>query len=331
MSNNIRLAISLPAGKTVNDSIAYALWAEENGFDDAWIADSGGPDALTLAAMCAMKLKRLRIGLAITPVFVRTPAILASAAATISHIATNRFALGIGASSHVMMEGWHGVPFVKPRMRVKETLHLLRGMFGAEKTDFQGQTLHSKGYRLLPKPEGNIPIFLAALRGRMLELAGELGDGVILNLFPYKALPKLLERVAFGAQQAGRNMTEIEVVARHQVIVTDNVEVGRALFRKTFTPYYATSVYNAFLAWCGYEEEANAILEGFREGNRQKTLSAMHDDLVDSLAIIGSAQHCIQRIQTLFQQGIRTHILAVLSPDIEQAKKTVMAMAAMPR
>ncbi len=327
----MRLAVSLPAGSSVEESLTHAIWAEENGFDDAWIADSGGPDALTLAAMCAMRLKRLRIGLAITPVFVRTPASLASAAATISHMIPNRFALGLGASSHVMMEGWHGVPFVKPRTRVKETIQLLHAMWQGEKTAFQGQILQSKGYRIMPQPKGALPIFVAALRGRMLELAGEVGEGVILNLFPYETLPRLLDYVARGAQKAGRSMADIEVVARHQMMITDDVKAGRALFRKHFTAYYATPVYNAFLGWCGYEAEAKAMLEGFKEGNRQKTLDAMHDDLVDRIATIGSAEHCMQRLQTMTKQGIHTHILAFLSPSIEQVEHSAMALASMLR
>ncbi len=105
-----RIAATMPAGPRVEDSIARAEWAVANGFEDLWFADGGAPDSLTLAAGLASHCANLRVGIAVTPVFTRTPAVLAATANAIGQLMPGRFVLGLGSSSQTMMDGWHGVP-----------------------------------------------------------------------------------------------------------------------------------------------------------------------------------------------------------------------------
>ncbi|NIP71935.1 MAG: LLM class flavin-dependent oxidoreductase, partial [Gammaproteobacteria bacterium] len=115
-----RIALSLPVPPDVESTLNYARWAEHEGFDDVWFADGGSIDSLTLAAAVADRTEKLRIGTGVIPVFTRTPAVLAATAATLSHLAPGRFILGLGSSSHAMVEGWHGQRFEKPLTRVRE-------------------------------------------------------------------------------------------------------------------------------------------------------------------------------------------------------------------
>ncbi|HKI97633.1 MAG TPA: LLM class flavin-dependent oxidoreductase [bacterium] len=310
-----RIAVSLPVPPDVTSTLSFAEWAEYEGFDDVWFADGGSIDSLTLAAAVALRTQRVRIGTAVIPVYTRTPAVLAATAATISHLAPDRFILGLGSSSHAMIEGWHGVPFVRPLTRVKETAQLVRGMLAGEKSDFDGATLRSQGYRLGLEPKGHVPIYLAALRQNMLELAGELGEGVVVNLFPAEALPRMLEHVEIGARRAGSSLAKREVVCRHQVIITSDKPAAREVFRKHFAPYYATPVYNKFLAWCGYEEAAATIEAGWREKNRDKTGGALSDELIDRIAIIGTMAECQERVRELARGGVTTHVIHSTLPD----------------
>jgi alkanesulfonate monooxygenase SsuD/methylene tetrahydromethanopterin reductase-like flavin-dependent oxidoreductase (luciferase family) len=241
----------------------------------------------------------------------------------LSHLAPGRFILGLGSSSHAMVEGWHGLPFEKPLTRVKETVQLVRAMLAGEKTDFAGETLRSRGYTLGLVPKAPVPLYVAALRAKMLELAGELGEGVVLNLFPAEALPRMLEHVDAGARRGGTTLAQREVVCRHQVVVTDNKPEARALFRRHFAPYYATPVYNKFLAWCGYEEAAATIAEGWREKNRDKTSAALDDALIDRIAIIGSATECQARVRELAQGGVTTHVIHSMLPDPYSVRATL--------
>jgi len=322
MSIPQRIAATLPLPPGVEATIEHARWAEARGYDDVWFADSGTGDALTLAAGVGMATERVRIGTAIIPVFTRTPAVVAASALALHHLCRGRFLLGLGASSHTMIEGWNGLEFRKPLTRVKETAELVRSMLRGAKSEYDGETVRSHGYRQEALPEGAVPLYIAGLRGKMLELAGEIGDGVVVNLFPARALPKMMESVARGAGRAGMTLADREIVCRHQVLVTDDVEAGRDAFRQLFVPYYATPVYNRFLAWCGFEGAAGDISAGWAARDRDRTARALTDELVDEIAIIGSAEACRERIRELAAGGITTHIIACPSGDPGELQRT---------
>lgn len=320
-----RIALTLPvASGSVAASIAFGQRAEREGYDDLWLADIGGTDALTLAALLGQATSRVRIGIAVVPAYTRTPAALACTAATIAQVAAGRFVLGIGSSSHTMIEGWHGLALDRPLTRLRETTQLLRQIFAGEKTAFDGKTLRSQGYRQ-PATPGGQPVYLAALRPQMLELAAEVGDGVILNLFPRRALPRIREHIAAGARRAGKAPDDVEVVCRHQVLVTDDAGAGREAFRRAFAPYYATPVYNQYLAWAGHAAAAAEISAGWAAGDRQRTAAAMTDALVDEIAIIGSREYCQERLRDYGCGGIHTHVLALLGNDAAAQDATYQA------
>jgi len=321
-----RIALTLPNGatNTVAEIIAAAKIAEKLGYDDIWLADTGNLDALTLSALLLSQTQQMRIGIAVVPVFPRTPAVLGATVATLEQIAPGRFILGIGSSSKTMMEGWHGVEFKKPLTRVRETLALLRQIFAGEKTHFDGELIHSHNYRTSAAPIAT-PIYVAALRSNMLEMAAEFADGIILNLFPRTALPKIMEHIRIGAEKAGRDPASIEIVCRYQVAVTDDPATARARMRKGFVPYFATSVYNQFLDWTGYKQAAEEILAGWQTGDRERTSRGFSDELIDSIAIIGSAQECRQRIDEYAEAGINTHIITPLAETPKEFDTTIAA------
>jgi probable F420-dependent oxidoreductase len=312
-----RIAVTLPGGPKVQDTVDRVRWAEANGYDDAWFGDGGAPDALTTTAAIAHHTQRLRLGVAVTPVFTRTPAVLAATANALGQILPGRFVMGLGASSQNMMDGWHGVPLEKPVTRVKETAIMVKSMLAGEKSNFDLETLRSHGY-VQGKLDVPVPVYMAALRSGMIETAAEFSDGVIFNLWPKRALPKMIEHVRIGARRAGKDPAQVEVVNRHMVLVTDDKDSARARFRAAFAPYYATPVYNNFLAWAGYEEAAAVIRQGWLEKDRGKTTGAISDEMVDEIAIIGGEEECRERLKWCAETGIHTHIIAPLggaAPD----------------
>jgi len=323
-----RIAATLPIPPSIEGTIAHAVWAEERGFDDVWFSDSGTGDPLTLAGGVGASTKRVRIGTAIIPVFTRTPAVFAATALALDHLCSGRFLLGLGASSETMMEGWNGVTFDKPLTRVKETTLLVQRMLSGEKTSFEGVTLRSHGYRQEALDPARVPIYIAGLRGKMLELAGEIGSGAVINLFPRRALPAIVSHVDAGARRAGATVAQREIVCRHQVLVTDDDAGGRDFFRHSFVPYYATPVYNKFLAWAGFEGAAAAIAEGWAARDRAKTAAAMTDELVNEIAIIGSEAYCQDRVRELGEGGVDTHIIACPSLKPEDMQRTFDAFTA---
>ena len=309
MSKQKRIAVTLPMGPDIADSIELVQWAEANGIDDVWFSDAMAPDSLTMVAVVAPHTQRLRVGVAVTPVYTRTPAVFAATANVLAQMLPGRFVLGLGSSSQAIMERFNGIALERPLTRVKETAIMVRSMLAGEKSDFALNTLSSRGYRqeALPEPP---PIYLAALRPKMIEMAAETGDGVVFNLWPKKALPKMMEHVAAGAKRAGKRVEDIEIVNRSFVMVTDDVEAGRAQFRNYYTPYYANPVYNDFLKWAGYQDEAEGVLAGWAARDRQLSTSSITDEIIDAVAIIGNAEEVHARVREQTEAGIDTTIVS---------------------
>lgn len=325
MAIDKRIAVTLPAGPRLEQTIERIRWAEDNGIPDGWFSDSGAPDTLTQIAAVAHHTRTMRMGVAVTPVYTRTPAVIAATVNVIAQVLPGRFVMGLGSSSQTIMGQWNGIALDKPLTRVKETALMVRSMLKGEKSDFtEFETLYSRGYRQAPL-DNPPPLYLAALRPNMIEMAAEVGDGVIFNLWPKGALPKMMEHVKIGAERAGRKLEDVEIVNRFMVLVTDDKAEGRKLFRAAFAPYYATPVYNKFLAWAGYEDAARTIAEGWAEKDRNKTGGALTDEMIDEIAIIGDEDEVRERIQQAADGGIHTAIIAPMAPSAEATQRTLDA------
>jgi probable F420-dependent oxidoreductase len=281
--------------------------AEDLGYESLWIADTGaGPDAFVVAAAAASVTRRVRIGTAVVPIYTRALPVLAAGAGSAAQLAPGRFVLGLGASSETIVDAWGGVPFRRPLTRMRETVAVLRQMLAGERVTFEGRTVRTRGFRLVSPPPTPVPIYVAALMPPMLGLAGEVADGVVLKFFPLEALPRILEHVGAGAVRAGRDPGALEVVARFQVVVSDDPPAARAALRHMMGPYFATSVYNRFVAWCGFPEEASEIAAAWRARDRGRNLAAVTDAMIDRLAIIGTAAECRDRLAAFARAGVTT-------------------------
>ena len=312
-----RLAISLPVPfHSVRECAALAQRAErEWGYTACWLAETSGPDAFVLAAAVANATERMTIGTAVVPVYNRTPAVLAMASGSLAQLSGDRFVLGVGSSSHAIVQDWNGIPFEAPLAHVRDSVAIARQALAGEKTDYRGSRLRSRGFRLGSRPARSVPIYVGALREKMLALAGEIGDGLVLNLFPVSALPKMLAAHRSGGAAAARDVSGQEVVVRFQVAVTDDLPGARNLVRLAFGPYVAAPVYNRFFAWCGFEDEAKAVSEAFARGDRAALAAAMTDDLIDRITILGDAERCRAQVSDFVAAGVTTPVLSPLAVD----------------
>jgi probable F420-dependent oxidoreductase len=303
----MRLAASLPVPPDLPACQRVAARVEALGYESIWIADTGaGPDAFVVAAAAAQVTRSIRLGTAVIPVYTRSPSVMAAGAGSVAQLAPGRFVLGIGASSETIVERWGGVPFRRPLTRMRETTQVLRSMLASERTSFDGRTVRTNGFRLVSPPPKPVPLYLAALMPPMLELAGEIADGVILNMMPVDAVPRMLEHVRRGAARAGRDASTLEVVARFQTIVTDDPAGARQAVRHMMGPYFATSVYNRFVAWCGFPEEAAAIARAWTAKDRAGNLAAVTDEMIDRIAVIGTPEQCRARLRQFADAGVTT-------------------------
>ena len=309
--------------------IDNAVQAEAEGFESVWMTDGNGRmDALTAAAAIGVRTRRVRIGLGIVPVFNRPPPVLAASAVALSYVAPDRVVLGVGSSSQTMIERWYGMEFEKPLTRVRETVDLMRRIFAGERTAYDGDTVRSHGFRLTSPLRGRLPIHVAALRPGMLELAGEIGDGVVLNLVPSEFLPRILEHVDAGAKRSGRRVEDLEVVSLLNAFVTDDAAAGTQQMRRVALGYYSTGVYASFLAWLGRPREAEQIRAGFAERDRAKTNAALSDEFVRRLGLVGSAAEVRSRLGEYAAAGLDTAVVWAASQDEAEYEATRAAVLA---
>src|SRR3954454_83403 len=181
---DVRWGLTLPfAGLALRDHLDLFRRAEALGYDDLWTGETAGPDGFTPLAMAAAVTERIRLATGIVNPYTRGPALLAQQSAALADASGGRFVLGIGSSSNVIVERWNQVPFVKPLSKVREAVEMLRPVFAGERGP--------GGFKLETAPQHEIPIVIAALRGKMLALAAELGDGAFTNFLPLSGLPQV--------------------------------------------------------------------------------------------------------------------------------------------
>ena len=327
-----QVAISLPAGAlSARECVDLARRAErEWGYRHCWLAETSGPDSFTLGAALFEATEAMKIGTAIVPVYNRTPAVLAMSAATLGELSGGRFVLGLGSSSHAIIEEWNGVAFERPLAHVRESVELVRQALREDKTDYAGEVFRSRGFRLGNSERAAVPIYVAALRERMLELAGEVGDGLIVTLFPLSALPKMLAAHRRGAERSGRDASKDEVVCRFMVCVTDDLPAARDTVRAVFGGYVATPVYNRFFAWCGFEAQAKGVADAFAQRDRAGVYAAMDDGMVDQITILGSAESCREQVAAFVEAGVTTPVLSPLTRDAAGIEAVWRAFAPTP-
>src|SRR6476659_11018313 len=274
--------------------------AEAAGYTDLWSGETNGPDGFTPLALSAAWTERVRLGTGIVGVFQRGPALLAQEAAALADASGVRFVLGIGSSSDRIVEGWNGIPFERPLSKVRETLDFLDMALAGERTE--------TGFKLEQKPAHKVPVVLAALRGKMLELAVERADGAFTNFLPLAGLPKVTAQL----QDAPEGF---ELLCRFFCIPGEREQV-EPLARFMFSSYITVPVYTAFYRWLGYGDEIDAMVAAWEAGDRQGAAAAAPWNLIEEMFIFGSPEQMKERIAAFVKGGITLPILTpIATPD----------------
>lgn len=295
-----------PAGIS-NDITDLAVLAEELGFERVWIIETNDRDAFAVATEMAIAAKKITIGTNIVSVFTRTPSLLAMGAFTLDEISGGRFILGIGPGGTEIVRDGHGVEFAKPLTRVKESIEIIRGLIGGERLSYQGsQFAIEGGFRLrVGARNPDLPIYISALNPRMLQLAGELADGVILSHAPVQAAAAIKEKVADGADQAGRDRDQIEICINLPVGIDD--PEGIVSLRKAVAWHLAAPTYDWLVSHTDCEERVGEIRSLWWSGvpaDRETAAALVDDDMLLTFGL-GYNQDMIQsRIDAYLQAGI---------------------------
>jgi probable F420-dependent oxidoreductase len=272
--------------------------AEAAGYTDLWTGETSGPDGFTPLSLSAAWTERVRLGTGVVGVFQRGPALLAQEAAALADASRGRFVLGIGSSSDRIVEGWNDIPFEKPLSRVRETLEFLRIALAGERT--------ATGFKLETAPAHRVPIVLAALRGKMLELAVERAEGAFSNFLPLAGLPQVAAQVKDAP--AG-----FELLCRFFCIPGEREQI-EPLARFMFSSYATVPVYTEFFRWLGYGDRIDPMVAAWQAGDRKAAAEAAPWEVIEETFVLGSTEQMKERLDAFVEGGVTLPVLMLIAP-----------------
>lgn len=278
-----RFGVTMPIedGLSAAELVDLAILSERCGVHTVLCGEVAGPEVMVLLGAIAARTERVRLASGIVATFTRTPTLAAMGFATLSSLAPGRVVAGVGASSPIVVGRWHGVEFETPFTRTREYIEVMRACWSGSKTEYQGQTVASRDFRLAIDPVQPVPIWLAAMNPRMLRLAGAVADGVFLTWCRPGEIAEKVQAVREGASEAGRDPSEIEIVCSFWGYAgprTDEAiqRLRRVVLSYATVPTHAAAFTEAFPALGDATAAWNA-------GDRAAALSLVDDEIVHQL------------------------------------------------
>jgi 5,10-methylenetetrahydromethanopterin reductase len=285
--------------------IEWARAAEDAGFSGVFMTEANN-DSLACSLALGLHTKQIKLGTAITNIYLRHPNLLANEAAAVQEFTGGRFILGLG-TGHREGNSALGIEMGVPLTRMRETVKTLRAMLEGGKTG--------------PRVSAKLPLYLAGVSRPMVKLAGEIGDGVIFNFFPPARVTEALGELAEGAKIAGRDPKQIEPMLFATAFISDDLEAARRPARKLLSRYGALKFYGNMMAHAGFEREISAIRAAGRDADA--AIKAVSNELIDATLLVGSEARVRDRLQELCAPGIGTAIVFT-NPVNEDRNAAVM-------
>jgi alkanesulfonate monooxygenase SsuD/methylene tetrahydromethanopterin reductase-like flavin-dependent oxidoreductase (luciferase family) len=291
---------------TWSEAVEIARLADELGYEAVVLPESFARDGVTLCDRLLAATSRIHVCLGIANVFSRTPALLASTAATLDELSGGRFVLGLGASTPNLIEGWHGLRFERPMLRMRETIEIVRRVWARDRSPYEGRIFRTGGVKLGFQPvRERVPIWTGALLPKSLELCGELADGWMPTLLPVECIAEGRKAIARGAAKAGRDPASVTVAPTVQLLVHDEPEKVLPMLKFAVSIYYgpANSPYARAAGPLGYAADVDRVAAAYAEGGSAAAAEATSDSLARSLGVIGPIDACRQQIDRLLDGG----------------------------
>jgi F420-dependent oxidoreductase-like protein len=302
------------------EPVRLAQAAESAGYTSVWAAEAYGSDVVTMLTWIGAKTESIHVGSAIMQIPGRTPAMTAMTAATLDTLTKGRFRLGLGVSGPQVSEGWHGVGFGKPLVRTREYVDIVKLALSRQTVRYEGD------HFTLPLPDGpgkalklmlhpyrpDIPIYLAVIGPKNLELAGEIADGWLGIFVAPEHVSASLDRLRTGAERAGKKLADLDVVANVPIVVGDDLDACAEPLR-AYTALYVGGMgsrqqnfYNALARRMGYDEAAERIQTLYLDKRHREAMAAVPRDLIDQTALIGPKERIAERLHAYAEAGVTT-------------------------
>lgn len=347
LSGNVsamRLALNLgyqTPWSTPADHLALAQEADRLGYSSVWAAEAYGSDSPSILAWIAGQTERIEIGTAVMQIPARTPAATAMTAATIDTITGGRFRLGLGVSGPQVSEGWHGVRYGKPLARTREYVEVVKMALSRKTVVYEGE------HYTLPLPDGpgkalklafhphrtEIPIYLAAVGPKNLELAGEIADGWLAVFFDPGMAQESLAPIAKGRAKIGKDLTGFDVVPSVPVVIGDDPEMCAELVRWYAALYIGgmgsreKNFYNELATRMGFGEAAREVQDLYLSGHQRDAAAAVPFEFIDRTSLLGPVSRVAERMREFADSGVTTLAIALFTGDADSGRETLRSVA----
>lgn len=320
----MRTATTIEASGDWAETATFAVEAEKLGMDICWVAEAWGADAPSALGFLAARTEKMLLGSGIIQLGTRTPVAIAQTAITLSNMSGGRFLLGLGASGPQVIEGLHGVPFARPRARMRETTEIIRQVIAGE-----GKISHQGAEFRIPLPDGDavpmrtsiraehpIPIYYASLSPAMLRLTGELADGWLGTSFvPEGAADAYFAHLDAGLAASGRTRADLDICQGAEVaFAADEGELRTMIAGRRKELAFSiggmgsasTNYYNRAYSRQGWAEVAAEIRDRWQSGDRDGAASLVTDEMVLGTTLIGTESMVGQRLRVWRAAGVDT-------------------------
>jgi probable F420-dependent oxidoreductase len=317
-------------GLTPGEIVECVKLAEELGYESAWMTEGHAGDQFAILAACAVATKRIKLGTAISSVFVRSSPTIAMAAATVDHLSDGRMILGLGSSHKVQVEGEHGIPFGDAIPRVRDTVAIVRALLRDGVVSHKGDVIDIERFELWFAPRRKeIPIYLAALFPKMLQVAGELAQGILLTYPTLESGRRAAENVAIGARRAGRRPEDIDIASLIPCQVAESAAEARERLRPGVAFYVGFFPrYHRLLAEAGFAGAVATVKAAWDRGDRDGAARLVPDALIDAVALAGTPGECRQKIERYRASGIALPIVTPRAGGVDPKARAVAAIRA---
>jgi F420-dependent oxidoreductase-like protein len=322
---------------TPADHLAFAQEAERLGYSVVWAAEAYGSDAPTILSWIAGQTSTIDVGTAIMQIPARTPTMTAMTAATIDTLSGGRFRLGVGVSGPQVSEGWHGVRFGKPLARTREYVEIVRAALARKTVSYQGE------FYTLPLPDGPgkalklnfhppreaVPIYLAAVGPRNLELAGEIADGWLAVFFNPEFGGELIASIAAGRERVGKTMEDFDVVPSVPVVVGDDIPACADVLRWYAALYVGgmgsreQNFYNRLAVRMGFVDAAREVQNLYLDKRQRDAAAAVPLDFIDRTALLGPPDRIAEGLKRYAEAGVTTLSVSLFATDQAHGMQTL--------
>jgi F420-dependent oxidoreductase-like protein len=322
----------------------YVVQAERLGVDVVWSAEAWGHDAVTPLAYLAACTSRIRLGTGVIQAGTRTPALVAMTAMSLASMSGGRFILGLGVSGPQVIEGWHGLRYERPARRLREIADIVRLATRGERLTYQGQLYQlplpggeGKALRAAAQPRPGIPIYLATLSPRSLELTGEIADGWLGTSFMPEHAAVFFEAIAKGAAGAGRTLADLDLQAGGVAAFGDDLDrliaprkPGLA-FTLGAMGSHRTNFYNDAFRRAGYEDAAREVQRLWLDNRRDEAGARVPDELVVKTNLLGTEAMVRERVRAYRDAGVTTLRLEPAGASLDERLATLARVVGLVR